>query len=291
MLSEKLYNPLNKKLPVYLAFIVIVFCIIIYFSKLNSEAKNKTVYKKFIITPSPTFVPTPISTPTLKVEKTGYCLNVPVLMYHHIEPVEEAAKKGHTSLNVDVNYFDKQMKYLIENDYHTVSADSLIDVLTNKKSLGKSVVITADDGYSDIYIYAYPVIKKYNLIMNLMIPTGLMNNPGYLNWDNLKEMSDSGLVNAYDHTWSHFSVNRGDDTKDQMEIMTAKNQLDEHLGKNVRIFAYPYGSENQRIVNLLIKDGFVGAFSTVKGTIQCSGYIYNLRRTRIGNAILSAYGL
>lgn len=221
----------------------------------------------------------------------GFCLKVPVLMYHHIEPSELAKTENHTSLTVDAGIFDSQMQYLSSRGYHFITADDLVNALINHQSLeGNSVVITLDDGYSDVFTYAYQIARKYNVKLNLMIPTGLVNNPGYISWDQLREMVGSGLATAYDHSWSHYAMTSGNDEKDQLEIMTAKTQLEQQLGKTVDIFAYPYGTANSRIINLLIQDKFKGAFSIKGGSLQCDSYIFGLHRIRIGNAPLSSYG-
>lgn len=258
---------------------------------------KKSVIKK-IISPkkAPTLTPTLVltSTPAPSAINSGFCLYVPVLMYHHIQPLADANANGEASLTVDDKIFDSQMSYLVSNGYTTLSADQLVDALRNKTQLpNKSILVTLDDGYEDNYKFAYPIFQKYNIKANLMIPTGLLGIHGtlnYLSWDELKRMTGSGLVFAYDHTWSHFSMSGGDEQKDQYEILTAKQQLEQNLGKPVNIFVYPYGSETPFVISLLQKDGFTGAFSTIPGTTQCDSFIMTLHRTRIGNASLSAYG-
>ncbi len=227
----------------------------------------------------------------IEAKPVGFCLSVPVIFYHHIEPIAQAKTEGHAQLTVDAGIFDGQMKYLKDHGYRAISAEELVNAIYSHKNLGKVVVVTLDDGYSDAYNFAFPVAKKYGVILNLMIPTGLLNNPGYMSWDNLKEMVNSGLAQAYDHTWSHYSLPRGDEKKIQMEVLTAENQLEQNLGRTAKILAYPYGSSDQKVINILQKNGFIAAFSTIPSFYQCESYIFNLRRNRIGNAPLSAYGL
>jgi peptidoglycan/xylan/chitin deacetylase (PgdA/CDA1 family) len=224
--------------------------------------------------------------------KNDFCLRVPVLLYHHIQPLDKATAGGYKNLTVSPEFFEQQMQYLSNNGYTTYSAFDLGQALFLGQNLpGKPIVVTIDDGYSDVYSYAYPIAKKYNIKLSLMIPTGLIGNPGFLTWENLREMTSSGLVSAYDHTWSHYPMPRGNDAKDQSEILTAKKQLEEHLGGTVNIFAYPYGSWDNRIVKLLRGDGFIAAYSTMHGFLQCRSFIMGLHRNHIGNAPLSAYGL
>lgn len=237
-------------------------------------------------------ITTPSAKPTQKPASNSFCLNVPVLQYHHVEPASQAEKLGHKNLFVSDSIFDDQMKYLVNHGYRTISSEELVKALRERQPLsGKTAVITIDDGYDDAYSYAYPIAKKYGVILNLMIPTGLMENQGYLKWSDLREMVNSGLVYAYNHTWSHFSLTDGDAEKIKMEVITAKTQLEEQLGRPVTILAYPYGAFDQKVIEILKSNGFSGAFSSIHSFSQCEDDLFSLHRNHIGNESLSAYGL
>lgn len=250
------------------------------------SSKPKIIADVASVTPTPTFVP------TIKPVNEGYCLSVPVIYYHHVEPMAQATAEGHASLTVDPNTFAQQMAYLSSHGYTFYTAEQLVDALLGHTSLpGKPIVVTIDDGYIDTYTYAFPIAKQYGVKLSLMIPTGLLENPDYMTWNDLKDMANSGTVFAYDHTWSHYSLSQGPYSKDKMEIMTSKNQLEQHLGGNVDILAYPYGSSSSTAISILQQNGFKGAFTTIPGFLQCDGFVYSLHRNRIGNTSLSAYGL
>jgi len=233
----------------------------------------------------PTLTPSP-------VPLSGYCLNVPVLLYHHVQPQSQASELGQTSLSVDNEIFEDQMDYLVSNSYTTISAIQLADGLRLHAPLPeKSIVVTFDDGYKDAYTYVYPILQRYKLKANFMIATGLVGGSGYLSWNDIEEMSRSGLAYFVDHTWSHYPLNHGDRAKIKFEIETAKQNLEQHTGQTVNIFAYPFGSFNNDSVEVLKESGFLGAFSTIPGFWQCDSFILTLHRNHIGNAPLSAYGL
>src|SRR5438105_4382912 len=78
----------------------------------------KKTFAAIPITPTPTVTPTPTSQPSpTEPVYTGYCLNVPVLMYHHTAPSGIAHEKGFSSLNVDSGIFDEQMGYIASHGY------------------------------------------------------------------------------------------------------------------------------------------------------------------------------
>lgn len=247
-----------------------------------------------VITPEVT-TPTPTDTEkvlTAKSAEAGYCLTVPILFYHHIEPLQEADKQGHAQLTVDSAFFDSQMAYLVQSGYTSLSAEELVSALKSHTSLPqKSVVITFDDGYDDAYNYAFPILKNHHLKGNFMIPTGLVGGSDYMTWDQLKEINNDSNMRIYNHSVSHASL--GSEGRDRVvyEIAYANQQLSDHLGIKPNIFTYPYGSFSDVVMQVLSDTGFAGAFTTLPGEVQCDTMLTQLHRTRIGNSPLSFYGL
>src|SRR5581483_4974110 len=252
------------------------------------EAK---IYPTPSTTPKLTLTPTVKPTPSPSPVYHGYCLYVPVLYYHHIQPQAEAVANKQTSVSIDTVFFENQMAYINSHGYTVISALDLVNALRNHTALPpKSIVVTIDDGYSDLYTYAFPIIKRYNIHVSLMIPSGPVGNSGFITWDQLREMQSSGLIYFVDHSWSHYAANNNL-SKIKYEVETARSQIENNLGQKVDLFAYPYGAYNNLEIQVLKEDGFLGAYSTLGGGYQCDSYIYTLHRIRIGNAPLSAYGL
>ena len=274
-------------------FIFAALLLVGFMESKTAPRENKTLTSPASISAKSSPKSTPSATPTpTPTPNYGFCLRVPVLIYHHVQPQLDAITNKETSLSVDNGYFDQQMAYLNQNGYVTISAQELVDALRARTGLpGKSIVITADDGYADQYNYLLPIIKKYNLKINLMIATGLIGNPGYMTWDQVNEAVRSGLVYLVSHTWSHFPVDQGTPDKAKYEIETGRSQLEQFTGQRIALFAYPYGSFNNRVIQILQEDGFLGAFSIIPGFYQCDSFIMTLHRTHIGNAPLSSYGL
>ena len=241
-----------------------------------------SAYPKVTITITPT--PAPL---------TGFCLHVPILTYHHIQPEAAAKELGQTSLTVDNGIFDQQMAYLASNGYTPIFANELINALLGHSQLpGKPVMVTMDDGYVDNATYALPVLQKYNIKANLMLASGLVGgNSDMLTWDQVNQLKSSGLIYFTNHTWSHYRIANGPQSKIDSEIDTAQTQIQDHTGQTANVFTYPYGSFNNNAIQTLQKKGYIGAYSTIPGQYQCDSFIMTLHRTRIGNAPLSAYGI
>jgi hypothetical protein len=293
-----------RKLPYIIVGIVLLFAIFaleVYLRLIPIANVQKQQPKRMSSRPPVTFfIPTPTPTPAAipTIVYSGYCLHVPVLMYHHTAPWEIAKTKGFTSLDVDNGVFELQMAYLASHGYTTIFAEDLVNALKNHTALPeKSIVVSLDDGYDDVYSYAFPVAKKYGIKLTLFVPTGLLGNVtatnSYYTWGQLKEMLGSGIVSVGNHTWSHYPMGSKDSEKDSYEVTTAQNELQQYVGKKPITFAYPYGTNAglTRLYPLLAQNEIQGAFSTFGGTIQCDSFIFSLHRTRIGNVPFPAFGI
>jgi len=258
--------------------------------KLSPKAFPESKFADILRTPTSSPTPTPTPKPLTFSEMNelyGPCVHLPVLMYHRVQTEESAKADKETSISVFTDYFEKQMQYLKDKGYNVMTMQNLVDFFDNGTKIPtKSVLLTFDDAYEDFYTDALPILQKMNFPATVFVPTGLVNNPGYLTWDQMISGSNILYVN---HTWSHKNV--GVDTKTmEYEISTADTQLRDHNQNSPKIFAYPYGLDNVVSEKYLGSLGYKAAFTTVPGSILCEKQRFNLPRIRIGNASLSAYG-
>lgn len=89
---------------------------------------------------------------------------IPVLTYHRLIADKKFKKvRSSRSLFVKSGDFAKQMKWLNDNGYRTLSTDEFADWYDGKIELPKKVVlITFDDGNYSVIKYGLPTLKKYN---------------------------------------------------------------------------------------------------------------------------------
>ena len=101
----------------------------------------------------------------VSIDKRMMAKKIPVLTYHRI--CKDYAKRrfyNNTNLAMAESLFKKQMKWLKQHGYRTVSTQEFLDWRVNGTFLPKkSVLITIDDGFYETYHVAYPILKKYNL--------------------------------------------------------------------------------------------------------------------------------
>ena len=83
-------------------------------------------------------------------------LTLPVLMYHSFDTVENA------DYAIAPSVFEAQLSALINARYETVSLDELIAWVDGDGVLPeKPLLITIDDGYRNVYDYAFPILKRH----------------------------------------------------------------------------------------------------------------------------------
>lgn len=245
-------------------------------------------------TSTPTLTPTPTPRPLTFEEMQalyGPCVIAPTLYYHHIQDEKEAKENQQSNLSLNTEYFKEQMQYLKDKGYTPISMQDLVSFFDNDVKLQtKPVLITFDDGYEDLYENAFPLLKELNFKATVFLPTGVVDNPGYLTWEQIAKTAKSGLIFFANHTWSHHSVVVSKDVV-EWEIATADMQLAEKGLNSPKVFAYPYGDENSFAKEILKKLNYSLAFTTRYARTLCKGQRLDLPRIRIGNTPLSAYGL
>lgn len=211
-----------------------------------------------------------------------------VLMYHSVGDNSEF-------FTVSAADFEKQMAYLAKNNYHVLSVSKAIGLLENGQELpAKTILITFDDGYKDNYDYVFPVLKKYGFSATIFIATDSVGNVRtttkgitlpILNWQQIKEMADSGIVEFFPHSHTHLKLDLISDEDVRYEVHTSKNILENELGKKMVNFAYPFGRSNQKVRDILDQEGFNAAFTVEPGRISKETDLMLLNRNSIDSKV------
>jgi len=244
---------------------------------------------KYLQTPTTSPTPKPLSF-TQMDEKYGPCVTLPTLVYHHVEDLSIAKKNNRLGLSVSPEAFTRHLAYLADNQYKTIEMKDLKAFFDNGTPIpAKSVLITFDDAYQDIYENAYPLLRAFGMKGTVFTPTGLIGNDGYLTWEQIAEMNDSGTMLFANHTWSHKSM-FASNTEVTMEIETADRELRERNLGNPKIFAYPYGTVGKYSETELKKRDYTIAFTTQQGRVLCKKQALTLPRVRVQNESLESYG-
>ena len=98
----------------------------------------------------------------------GRPVAVPILMFHHVAPRRE----GSPLLWVTRRQLAAELAFLRRHGYRTVTLQQVYECWTTGSSLpAHPVVLSFDDGYSDQYRYAAPLLRRYHdvAVLNLIV--------------------------------------------------------------------------------------------------------------------------
>ena len=222
-------------------------------------------------------------------------ISIPVLLYHHVNPSREITPAG----------FEKQMEFLSQNGYTSIFMDELIEFFrTGELKQTKPVVITFDDGYLDNWLFAFPILQKYNLKATIFVVTGKIrdNNPqqsfdarldsdeerspeNFLSWQQMRLMEKSGLIDIQAHTHYHYKKGEdweaGSDISYKEELVLCKNIIAQQLGKQVIFIAWPWGEYTGDSIRAAEEVGFKGAVTIEVGSNEFGSQPMRIKRFKV----------
>ena len=251
-----------------------------------------------------------------------------VISYHEIADKKNALIPEYA---VSPTNFVRQMDWLKNHGYHFVSVDQVLAARAGKLPLPeRAVLITFDDGYRSVYSNAFPIIKLFNapaviaVVGSWLEPTTgeVVNFDGravsrdeMLNWTQIKEMTDSGLVEVGSHTYGlHDGISANpqgnmqpaattriyspttktyeneDRYKKRVYADLKKNNdlLRDHGIRAPRVIAWPYGSYNIEARETAEKLGMPIGLTLDDGPNTVATPLWRLRRILVeGNMQLS----
>lgn len=218
--------------------------------------------------------------------------DLPVVMYHQL--TKNPKKSGKYVLTVE--QFEKDLMFLKAKGYRSVTVKQLLDFSQGKGDVPeKAILITFDDGQETLYEYALPLLEKYGFTAVGFVVGALADyyteiddhnlNYSYLNWQQIKEMSDGNVIEIESHSFDlHKNTgNRSgikkkkDESVEQYreflcsDVAKMKTAMEKNTGKVPVAFAFPFGSYSRESTEILKECGF-------KMTLTCEERVSKIKK-------------
>lgn len=201
-------------------------------------------------------------------EKKG-ATKIPILTWHRI--VSDDYKNKHLKNDewtAGATIFEKQIKYLYDNNYNPISMDKFYCWYKGKCWLPKkSVVITFDDGNAEDYYLVMPILKKYNFYAtSFVVGSRTEKNYNYdvthtkrtfLTKDIMNKMKiEYPKFELQSHSYNFHYREKG---SFRIKFMTKKeiqNDFDKNKKYGFKYIAYPYGSYTKDLTDKVKENGY-----------------------------------
>ncbi|MDR3128130.1 MAG: polysaccharide deacetylase family protein [Bifidobacteriaceae bacterium] len=203
-------------------------------------------------------------------------IGVPILMFHYF-----TAKANNSTINANYQLasdFDKQMKYLHDNNYYYPSWTELSAFIDGKLALPKkSVMVTDDDNEISWYETGVPIINKYKIYATMFCITG--------SWWETRQKSPSKYIMQRSHTNGMHSPENGNFIGYMINLPADKIARD--LEKSAaklgvkQVLAYPAGEYNDEVKKGVRSAGFDMAVTTQSGVVKIGTNKLELPRIRM----------
>lgn len=213
---------------------------------------------------------------------------IPILMYHRVAP-DGAAERRRWRVSPDA--FDAQMRTLCRLGYHATTLAEWQHAVAAKRSLpGRPLILTFDDGYTDLAEYAWPILRRHGLRALAFVVTGSVGrwnewdaggeSEPLLDWPALRQMRDDGMEFGA-HSVSHRRMTSLSPADSFAEALHSRRRLREELGIAADTFAYPFGNEDPIQQSLIGAAGYQFGLSVRSGSAARNAPWLSLPRIEI----------
>jgi peptidoglycan/xylan/chitin deacetylase (PgdA/CDA1 family) len=210
-------------------------------------------------------------------------------MYHR---VGEAHNDWERRYCISPARFESHMKALQSSGLHPCTIDRFVAWLEGHGTLPEgSFVLTFDDGFFGVYEHAFPLLAAMGWPATVFLVSGLLgrkdawtakDNPAgktypLLGAREIDEMAKRGF-SFHSHTRSHPDLRKLPPQALREELVGARQDLENLLGRAVPYLAYPYGWFDEAVMDATRSSGYTAAFSTQPGFNRRDVDRYRIRR-------------
>ena len=214
---------------------------------------------------------------------------VPILLYHRFGSTVADGMTTTTPV------FEAQMKYLHDNGYKVIPLRQLIDHYRGKAPAPgpKSVVIVEDDAHKSVYSDMLPIMKKYRFPVTIFAYPSAISNAKYaMTWDQLRELTKTGLFDVQSHTYWHpnFKKERKKLSQPALDLLVktqlnkSKARLETELGSKVDMLAWPFGIYDDYLIRKASEAGYGATFTIERRHATAADSVLKLPRYLLVNA-------
>lgn len=212
-------------------------------------------------------------------------------MYHQIS--NDPSRLG--AYVISEYEFEEDLKLLKKYGYKPITVKQLLKYSSGRDRLpDKPVMLTFDDGFESDYVYAFPLLKKYNVkaVFSVIgkyadyysqdVPKHLSYS--HLSWAQIKEMHKSGHAEFQSHSYDLHSIEnrrgalkkKNESPENYQKIMAydlgrLNKAYGDNAGVNPKGFACPFGYYNDTLKETVKNCGFKAILTSNESLNKLTG--------------------
>lgn len=231
----------------------------------------------------------PASAAASRAEAPIETWRLPILMYHRVAPAGSPRTRRY---RVSPGDFDRQMGYLADSGFYTVSTDQWREAIHYRTPLpGRAMIITFDDGYRDFAEHAWPVLRRHGLGATMFIVSDRVGTANawdwmyrdevpLLDWAEIRDLASQG-VEFGSHSATHRSLTAAPPEEAARELLRSRLILSRELGRPVSAVAYPYGDADPVVQQMAGHVGYLYGFTCRWGRARHDDPLLGLPRIEV----------
>ena len=207
-----------------------------------------------------------------------------ILMYHSVG-------ENNAFFTVAPLVFEKQLSYIKKKGFETVF---LSEAILNypKEKVGRKIILTFDDGYTDNFTTVLPLLRKYGFKATFFIPIGKIGGQmttsdgvtlSIMDMEQIEQIAkeEREIIELLPHTVSHPDLSILPKEDVHKELVESKGFIENITGKHATLLAYPKGRYNSAVVDAAKESGYKGAVTVKKGVYNLLTNKYEIPRNSI----------
>jgi peptidoglycan/xylan/chitin deacetylase (PgdA/CDA1 family) len=145
-------------------------------------------------------------------------------------------------------------------------ANFLRHCLDPSASRTDAVLLTFDDGFLSDYTHVFARYVETGRVPGFVsfIPVSLVGHRGRMSWEMIEELGRRGIAIG-SHGMAHVDLTTVSDVELDRELAMSKSVLEDRLGQQVDLFAFPYGRFSRRVWKAALKAGYTHLFTIQLG--------------------------
>jgi peptidoglycan/xylan/chitin deacetylase (PgdA/CDA1 family) len=212
-----------------------------------------------------------------------------VLMYHRVLTPPEVHPDLDPGMFVTTPAFEAHLAFL-RGAFEVVDLEMLFEWREGRRTFDRPpCAITFDDGWSDNYTNAFPLLQKYALPATIFLVTGQVGGPDRVTWNQVHEMERTG-IRFGSHTATHPVVKGLPPQELVHQLAESKRQLHENTARPSCWFCYPKGRYDEA-ARVEASRHYCAAVTTRGATMQRGDNLWEIPRVGIHNDVASSTAL